>query len=85
MVCRLEAVVGLGFLFSKLLMANFINARVRDRGKREIAGDMQLIGGSTTMFDGESVADFGTLIWAVGRRPNTQALNLESTGVEIRL
>lgn len=33
--------------------------------------------------DGESVTGFDTVIWAVGRAPNTRQLNLESTEVQV--
>lgn len=37
-----------------------------------------------TSVDGVSLADFDSVIWAVGRRPNTEALNLQNTGIETR-
>ena len=33
--------------------------------------------------DGTAFSGFDTVIWAVGRRPNTQGLNLEATGIEV--
>jgi glutathione reductase (NADPH) len=34
--------------------------------------------------DGERLSGFDTLLWAVGRTPNTRELNLEAAGVEMR-
>jgi glutathione reductase (NADPH) len=36
-----------------------------------------------TSSDGNTLAGFDTVIWAVGRKPNTGALNLEGSGVEV--
>ncbi|MCF7990674.1 MAG: glutathione-disulfide reductase [Thiohalocapsa sp.] len=33
--------------------------------------------------DGEVLSGFDTVIWAVGRRPNTDQLNLEAAGIEL--
>jgi glutathione reductase (NADPH) len=33
--------------------------------------------------DGTAFSGFDTVIWAVGRRPNTQGLNLEAAGIEV--
>jgi glutathione reductase (NADPH) len=33
--------------------------------------------------DGEVLSGFDTVIWAVGRRPNTDRLNLEAAGIEL--
>ncbi len=40
-------------------------------------------GVSVSAVDGRTIKGFDTVIWAVGRRPNTQNLKLEAAGVEI--
>jgi glutathione-disulfide reductase len=33
--------------------------------------------------DGRALTGFDTVLWAVGRRPNTEALNLDAAGIEV--
>jgi glutathione reductase (NADPH) len=45
-----------------------------------VAGDGEL---TLEVYDGRTFGPFDTLLWAVGRTPQTRALNLESVGVSL--
>jgi len=72
-------------MISETLAENMGAQGVRMRLEYEVAALAKDSGGlSLVARDGERLGGFDTLLWAVGRAPNTRELNLKAAGVEVQ-
>lgn len=72
-------------MISEVLSDEMKKQGIRVRTCFRVAGLAQTDGGiALDANDGERLDGFDTVIWAVGRAPNTQGLDLENAGVDVR-
>ncbi len=72
-------------LISATLRENMEADGIRIRLEFEVAGlERDAQGITLAARNGERLSGFDQVIWAVGRTPNTRALNLEAAGVEVQ-
>jgi len=72
-------------MISEVLMAEMRKQGIELRMSFQVAGLAQTAQGiAMDAADGERLDGFDTVIWAVGRAPNTRGLNAEAAGIEMR-
>ena len=86
LIIRREHVLGsFDAMLREVLMEEMVGAGINIMSSMEIEKIEKAADGSLTLncSGGHTMTGYGSLLWAIGREPNTEALNLPVTGVEV--
>ncbi|WP_126457068.1 glutathione-disulfide reductase [Sulfuriflexus mobilis] len=86
LIIRRQHVLGnFDAMLREVLMEEMLSAGINIMSSMEIEQVEKAADGSLTLqcSGGHSLSGFDSLLWAIGREPNTAALNLPATGVEV--